>query len=88
MFSADPACEIGFVEQLEKDAEGAERGKEERRENCFTTKTQRTRSFGLGKFLFPELRALCVSVVKQFLRALLFPSATSQFRLDYLYGLL
>jgi hypothetical protein len=50
---------------LKKDAEGAERGRKGT-EKLFTTKTQRTRNFGLGKFLFPELRALCVLVVKSF----------------------
>ena len=64
MFSADPACEIGFVEQLEKRSRGRREEEGRARRNCFTTKTQRTRSFGLGKFLFPELRALCVLVVK------------------------
>ena len=64
MFSADPACEIGFVEQLEK---RGHRGREGHREDYFTTKTQRARSSGNKKFPNPELRVLCVFVVKQFL---------------------
>jgi hypothetical protein len=52
------------VEQLEKDAEGAERRKEGRREDYFYHKDTEDTEFRIGKILFPELRALCVSVVK------------------------